>query len=300
MKYKDLTAKSLNLNFFSVIVIGASKIWGELVCFFALLKIVRKNKFFFIHIHSINYLISCFIVKMIFKIPIGLNLGGTDFERAKNIWFYRLLLKRVDRIFFVSYEMKDELLKITKKSIIHTSNGFNSEIFYNTNVNREDYLISVGNLRWQKNHRMLIKSFAKVIDEFPNFKLLTIGSGPEKDSLINLVSELNLQSHILFYGQMNQSEIARIMNQSKVFCLPSISEGFPKVILEAFSCGLPVVSTDVGDCRNIIEDAGLIAGSNADKFSKAIIQILKDDNYINLGKRGEMISKNIVGTMLLI
>ena len=43
--------------------------------------------------------------------------------------------------------------------------------------------------------------------------------------------------------------------------------------------------------KDLINNVPLIAGSNADKFSKAIIQILKDDNYINLGKRGEMISK---------
>ena len=187
--------------------------------------------------------------------------------------------------------MKNELLEIVEKpALTYTSNGFNSEIFYNLNQPREDYLISVGNLRWQKNHTLLIKSFLKVSEVFPDFKLLILGSGPDKQNLEDLVKKLKLTSRVVFYGQVNQKDIADLMNKSKVFCLSSLSEGFPKVILEAFSCGLPVISTDVGDCKNIIENGGIIADANVEEYSAKIIDLLRSSNLEEYGKKAQQIS----------
>ena len=293
MKYQDITAKSSELKLLNYIAIGISKLWGELICLKEILKILRNNNFSFIHIHSINYLIAGVLAKKIFKIPIGLNLGGTDFQRAKNIWLYRFLLKQVDKLFFVSLKVRDELLEIVDEEVlVHTSNGFNSEIFFNTNQTREEYLIAVGNLRWQKNHTLLLESFVKVVNEFPNIQLIIIGSGPEREKLQNLSIDLKIQSQVHFYGQLKQDEIAEMMNKSKIFCLTSSSEGFPKVILEAFSCGLPVISTDVGDCRNIIKDGGVISESNPDDYSNNVINLLKDNNFIKYQEKALKISEN--------
>jgi L-malate glycosyltransferase len=292
MKYRDLTAKSSNLKFLNKIAVAATKIWGEMVCIINMLSLIRKENFFFIHIHSINYLIAGVFAKIIFKIPIGLNIGGTDFYRAKNIWFYRILLKKVDKIFYVSSEIKGELLKIVEEPVlVHTSNGFNSEVFYNTNSIKKDFLVSVGNLRWQKNHTLLIKSFFNVLNELPHLKLLIIGSGPEREGLENLVTELGIASNVSFLGQINQYEIASIMNQSKLFCLSSVSEGFPKVILEAFSCGLPVLSTNAGDCKNIIKNGGAIVDSNPEAYSKKVIELLKSNNLSKYSERATQISQ---------
>ena len=148
------------------------------------------------------------------------------------------------------------------------------------------------NLRWQKNHTLLLESFVKVAQEFPNIQLIIIGSGPERDKLQNLSIDLKIQSKIHFYGQLKQDELAEMMNKSKIFCLTSSSEGFPKVILEAFSCGLPVISTDVGDCRNIIKDGGIISESNADDYSHNVINLLKDNNFIKYQEKAIEISKN--------
>ena len=121
MKYRDIIAKSSELNLLNYIAIGISKLWGELICLKEILKISRNNNFSFIHIHSINYLIAGVLAKKILKVPIGLNIGGTDFQRAKNIWLYRVFLKQVDKLFFVSLKVRDELLKIVDEEIlVHT------------------------------------------------------------------------------------------------------------------------------------------------------------------------------------
>lgn len=293
IKYRDLIIKTSKIRLFYLPFIVVSKIWGELVCFIKILEIVKKNKFDFIHIHSINYLISGYFIKQLFKIPIGLNIGGTDFYRAKKFSIYKFILKRVDKIFYVSNEMKNDLLEIVDQSVlVHTANGFNDEIFYHTGNQRDDIILTVGNLRWQKNHALLINAFKRFLQFYPKYKLHIVGSGPEEQKLKDLVIKLGIKDSIVFNGQLPQKDIAKKMNKSKIFCLSSKSEGFPKVILEAFACGLPVISTDVGECKNVIEKGGIISNEDIEDYANHLISYIKNDNFSEYTKEALNISRN--------
>ena len=275
-KYNDLAMSHSRVSVIRFALVIISKLWGEVCCVVKLLPILFKGNYDFIHLHSINYLMAGFVGKIIFKIPLALNLGGTDFYRAKNLSIYKFLLRHVDIIFTVSARISEELLDITiEDKIVYTGNGFDQSVFkLKSHLSREMRIVTVGNLRWQKNHELLIRAFKKVNLQMPESKLSIIGDGPDKEMLTNLVSELGLNNSVCFHGTLNQIEISNLLNSSSVFCLSSLTEGFPKSLLEAMACGLPCLSTDVGDCKRVIGDAGSIVASDMDNYSSGLLKLL--------------------------
>jgi glycosyltransferase involved in cell wall biosynthesis len=112
-----------------------------------------------------------------------------------------------------------------------------------------------------KDVKTLIRAIRTVSDEFPEMQAWIIGGEDEDPTYASecrdLVSSLDLEETIIYKGFCN---VADVMADIGVVVLSSISEGLPLVILEAFASGRPVVSTDVGACRELVE-----GGSDEDK-----------------------------------
>ncbi|QTA79109.1 Glycosyltransferase [Desulfonema limicola] len=116
-------------------------------------------------------------------------------------------------------------------------------------INEQDIVIgSVGRLMPVKNYTLLIKAFAMAA--IPDTKLMLVGDGPEKESLISLIKELNLQDKVILTG--HRSDVENMLNAMDIFVLPSISEGISLALLEAMSLNLPVIATNVGGNPEII------------------------------------------------
>jgi len=102
-------------------------------------------------------------------------------------------------------------------------------------------ILSVGDLKPQKNHEMLIRAFARLPPQL-HAKLTIVGDGPLKPQLVSLVSELNLQLRVLFAGYQNDPY--KWYLSADLFVLTSKWEGFGNVLVESLECGTPVISTD--------------------------------------------------------
>jgi glycosyltransferase involved in cell wall biosynthesis len=100
---------------------------------------------------------------------------------------------------------------------------------------------TVGRLSAVKGHSLLIEAVAAMPD---TVNLLIVGDGPERRALEELTAKLGLTDRIRFLGQRDDLEL--IYPAFDVLCQPSIAEGLPRTILEAQSCGVPVVATRVG------------------------------------------------------
>ena len=72
------------------------------------------------------------------------------------------------------------------------------------------------------------------------------------DNLKNLSISLGLDKKVIFLGELDNENLVNLYNQNEFFILSSLSEGFPKVMLEAMSCGNIVISTDVGSIKSIL------------------------------------------------
>jgi glycosyltransferase involved in cell wall biosynthesis len=113
-----------------------------------------------------------------------------------------------------------------------------------------------------KNHSSFIKAAAQVSNYFPNIRFVCIGNG-DAQLLISLQDEainLGLLDKLIWSGHSDNLEAD--YSALDILVLPSMTEGFPNVVVEAMACGLPVVATDVGDCRQIVGDYGWIVPSN--------------------------------------
>ena len=153
--------------------------------------------------------------------------------------------------------MKDDLA-INHSDITYIGNGFDNTIFKLPETEkRKKIILTVGNLRWQKDHHTLIKAFSIFAKQNPDYKLIIIGDGDLKEELKELAFSQGVSKLIDFKGSLPPLEVAKFMQQSDFFILSSISEGSPKVILEAMSCGLPILSTSVGDIPNLVKESGM-------------------------------------------
>ena len=100
----------------------------------------------------------------------------------------------------------------------------------------------------------LLNSIPLVTKENEKVLFVFVGGGKEEDTIVEFCQRKKLENYVKFPGYLANRDIARILNSSDIFVLPSYGEGFPLVILEAMAAGLPIISTPVGAIPEIIEN----------------------------------------------
>lgn len=145
--------------------------------------------------------------------------------------------------------------------------------------NGEDIIIAVGRLGKEKGFDYLIKAISFLSKNGIDFKLIIIGEGNERKSLQSLAGELNLENRIDFAGF--QENPYKYLSRSKIFVLSSIYEGFPNVLLEALSLGVPSIATrcPTGPEEIITDgvDGILVPPANEKALAEAIKRVLLDE-----------------------
>jgi glycosyltransferase involved in cell wall biosynthesis len=112
----------------------------------------------------------------------------------------------------------------------------------------------VATLRSWKGHRYLLEAFARLKQDHAGpLHLLIVGDGPQKAAIQALIADLGLGESVSLPG--NQSQVTAWLQARDIFCLPSYAnEGVPQALMQAMSCGLPVVSTPVGSIAEIVDN----------------------------------------------
>lgn len=155
-----------------------------------------------------------------------------------------------------------------------------------------DEIIITNVARWdvQKDHPTLFKAISILINEYHviNFKLLLCGMNmtSENQALISLIKQHGLENYVILLGIRN--DVNRIMSLSDIFVLSSLGEGFPNVLGEAMACMCGVVTTDVGDCKEIVGDCGIIVPKqNPEKLAQGIYRLLQlsKEDLLELGEK---------------
>ena len=155
-----------------------------------------------------------------------------------------------------------------------------------------DVIISVGRLVPWKGFGALIEIMQDLLKENPNFKLLIVGEGPQKENLKSQISNLKLNEKVILLGKVSHAELEAYLKMAKMFVLNTAYEGLSHQLLEALAAELPVVTTNVCGNPEVITDGenGILVDFN-DKaaLKEVILRVWKDKNlarkFVENGKK---------------
>jgi glycosyltransferase involved in cell wall biosynthesis len=181
--------------------------------------------------------------------------------------------KNANKIIITSNEGKDFIKNkflVPEDKIVLNPNYVDIDRFKSLDTKKESgRIIFVGRLDPVKNLENLIKGMKGL-----NASLVIIGEGLLKNSLESLAKSEGVS--LEFRGIISQERLPYELNQGEIFVLPSISEGNPKVLLEAMSCGLPCLGSDILSIREIIKDgeSGILCQTDVGSIHQALARLL--------------------------
>lgn len=308
-----------NINYEYTPILNGSNLWWKY--FFNLLvtlPFIKMKDTDIIHLHRIEYALPFILWK---KNKIVLTLHGERLATAENTYskllhpFIKLIyfgieyitFKKVDYIVAVSNRVKMSYEKIhnlnekkitiipvgidlnkfkpLEKSFLRKKNGINEKTIV---------ILFVGVLGPIKNVKLLIDSFKLFLDSFSDSLLIIVGDGLDKNNLEMQTQNLKIQNNVSFVGEIKNEKMPEFYSLADIMAFPSNSEGAGIVIREALACGIPIVSTDVGDVSDIInsnDDIGIIVNSDRINFLQGI-QIV----FEKLNKNPEKVKEKCIET----
>ena len=141
-------------------------------------------------------------------------------------------------------------------------------------------ILAVGRLQAVKNHQLLIRALARLHAQEPRWELCILGEGPKRSELERLAEELGVRNLVhLPGGILHGPDLWRAYDEADVFAHPSVSEGTPKVVLEAMARGCPIVASDVGGIPSAVEDGVrgiLFPSDDLDQLVAALSRMAND------------------------
>ncbi|SFA98752.1 MULTISPECIES: N-acetyl-alpha-D-glucosaminyl L-malate synthase BshA [unclassified Bacillus (in: firmicutes)] len=274
-------------------------------------EVADREKLDILHVHyAIPHAVCAILAKQMSRrdLKIVTTLHGTDItvlgydpSLADAIKFG---IEKSDYVTAVSHSLIKQTYDLmkTEKEIETVYNFIDQRVYYkrlDAHYLKKEYgikeeekvIIHVSNFRPVKRVQDVVKTFAKISAQMPA-KLLLVGDGPEISLVCKLVSELGLNEKVIFLGK--QDNVEELYSISDLMLLLSEKESFGLVALEAMSCGVPCIGTNVGGIPEVITNGenGFICelGDIQSMFDKGIT--LLSDNILH-----ESFSQNAIQTV---
>lgn len=133
-----------------------------------------------------------------------------------------------------------------------------------------------------KQHKSAVRMMKYVVDRKPNAVLEMYGNGPEKENIKKYIKELNLENNIKVNNYVDNT--SNVYNQSAIFILTSLSEGFPLTILEALSHGVPCVAYNIRYGPDAMIQSGingyLVSPNNEKEMAERVLELLENEKKL--------------------
>ena len=207
-------------------------------------------------------------------------------------------IKRADAVIAVSEFTKQEILHfypISEAKVFVVPNGIDSSVFHPNYSENEvkkvkasygisgEYFLYLGTLEPRKNLLHLIKAYIELQKEqkedFPKL-VLAGGAGWMYKEIFQMVKQSKQERNILFTGYLKDKEVPLLLKGAKVFCFPSLYEGFGMPVLEAMACGTPVLTSNTTALAEIAKGAAITVNPESMKELKKGLARLHFDSKL--------------------
>lgn len=156
-------------------------------------------------------------------------------------------------------------------------------------------LVTVGRVTRGKNMATCIRALVKIRESGQDATLDLVGDGPMLAELRRFAGELGVGDYVEFHGGVTHERVLQILQNSHIFLFPTrVKEGFPKAVLEAMACGLPVIATAVSVLPGLIGDRNgiVLPEPDAAAVSAAVLVLIADEERLDeMGKKARETSR---------
>lgn len=237
-------------------------------------------------------------LKLIYKIPFVVTEHSsfylpqaTNSYGQRNVlfkWLTKTIFSKAKAVTCVSDNIGQVLQQLfpIQQKLTTIYNVVNEQLFYALHkpIQQQQFpyqFIHVSSLLPLKNPELILEAFAKLQTMYTHCSLTMVG--PFTDSLMALSHQLGINQQVRFTGEVEYTQVAKLMQQADSFILFSKHENFPCVIIEALCCGLTVVSSDVGGIAEAVhaQNGILVPEGNVEILSLALYQIIKNNKQYN-------------------
>ncbi|MDO8265054.1 MAG: glycosyltransferase family 4 protein [Candidatus Parcubacteria bacterium] len=244
-------------------------------------SLIRREKIDLLHCQGFLSSFLGYLIYKMTKIPYISTVQRLEEDKG---FFRRLAYCNAKVCIAASQAIKKYFEEIGVKNIEVIPNGIDLGKFSNLNreksrknlgLNSEFAIMTVARLEKVKGIDYLIKA----VNPSDNFKLIAIGGGSERKNLESLAKERGIKEKIVFLGEIPNEKIGEYLVAADCFVLPSLKEGFGIVILEAMACRVPVIGTDVGGIKDIIENNknGILVSSKDSSVLAAALERIRSN-----------------------
>lgn len=229
----------------------------------------------------------------LFRGRVVVYLHGAELRLLRTQWrvFHWLVVaafRTADVVVAPSAELRDEAVQVRPAvagRLRLIPNGIDVAAVRRQAPRREKrpYVLFAGRLDRVKNLPVLITAYASVVSRLPGVDLLLAGEGGEEGRLRAEVQRLGLEDRVRFLGSVERPEVWALMRGAELLVLPSLAEGNPIVVLEAFAAGRMVLGSDVKGIRGLVvdgESGALFPRDDPEALGRLLVR------YVDPGARG--------------
>lgn len=235
-------------------------------------KLIKRRKYDLTHSF---FSVPCGFLSLIFKyrygLPYVISLRGADVpgytDRFSFIYKFltpiiKVIWKKAEAVISNSEGLRDLALKTNpNQAIAIIPNGVdtesfrpNQESFYSGRNSQVFKVLCISRLTERKGIKYLVASAALLGAKYPLIRFRIVGEGDAKEGLERQAEELDLREKMEFSGRIKHDKLPKIYSDSQIFVLPSLNEGMSNTILEALASGLPIIATDTGGTKELVEN----------------------------------------------
>lgn len=252
-------------------------------------KFIKKHKIEVLHAHSSSYFIAVMVWMLSKKLKIVWHdhYGNSEFLSQRKVGALRFFSNFFTAIISVNSNLEQwskDHLKCRKvlylPNFVLFANSTEAKVRLKRNSGKKILLLA--NLRAQKNHLLLLKIAVIIKTRFPDWTFHLVGkdfADSYSETIKKEIENNDLTETVFIYG--SQEAVSEIIEQCDIGILTSDSEGLPVALLEYGYCGLPVVTTDVGEISSVIKNNSngfLAPPQDAVSFSEKLMVLIESED----------------------